>query len=336
MTGTESNCSLVKRNPFIDSLKGVAIILVVLGHVISLYSNEATNPVFRFCYSFHMALFFVISGYLSGGRKDFGTGWLKKRACKLLIPWVLWTFVYFISSHRSIREFLYALVVEPWIWFLPCLWLCECCLSLLWKADRHRVLAFAILYTGICVFGVILGIRMFSNVLIFLVFYLAGYAYRVKGDLVRERVKKTVALTATLLYPLSMTVYTHGLDEAAAFAQTLVQKLGLSSGVGIVKMVIWANSRFIIAMLGVIACSTITKLLLKLTGGGTRHPIRFLLIYLGKNTMPIYLLSGFCTVERFDGLTNTILSLALGLICPCIAAMILRRCPKIYAVILGG
>lgn len=57
------------RNPFIDALKGFAIILVVLGNSVHLYAPDYKETVvFRFCYSFHMALFFVIGGYLCGNK----------------------------------------------------------------------------------------------------------------------------------------------------------------------------------------------------------------------------------------------------------------------------
>lgn len=59
-----------KRDPFIDSLKGAAIILVVMGHVVGaiLVEDQVTqNVLFRICYSFHMPLFMTISGFLTGG-----------------------------------------------------------------------------------------------------------------------------------------------------------------------------------------------------------------------------------------------------------------------------
>lgn len=61
-----------KRIDWLDECKGMTIILVVLGHVISgymnsgLYINEQRilTTIFNIIYSFHMALFFILSGYL--------------------------------------------------------------------------------------------------------------------------------------------------------------------------------------------------------------------------------------------------------------------------------
>lgn len=71
-----------RRSVLIDALRGVAIILVIIGHCISngsgsgYFSNQGyyENIAFKFIYSFHMPLFMIISGYLfkysvGGGQK---------------------------------------------------------------------------------------------------------------------------------------------------------------------------------------------------------------------------------------------------------------------------
>ena len=62
----------MKRNDFIDFIKGVAILLVLVGHAIQYCYGEEyfsqgayfSNPIFKFIYTFHMPLFMVVSGYL--------------------------------------------------------------------------------------------------------------------------------------------------------------------------------------------------------------------------------------------------------------------------------
>lgn len=54
--------SMSERNPYWDIVRGVAILLVILGH--ALFVAKGTNdPVHVFIYSFHMPLFMIISGY---------------------------------------------------------------------------------------------------------------------------------------------------------------------------------------------------------------------------------------------------------------------------------
>lgn len=56
-----------KREEWIDLVRGIAVILVVIGHCIQYMSGPDYdfwhNPVFEFIYSFHMQLFMLISGY---------------------------------------------------------------------------------------------------------------------------------------------------------------------------------------------------------------------------------------------------------------------------------
>ena len=54
----------VERNIIFDAIKAFAIGLVVYGHSIQ-YLSGCTwdNEIFRIIYTFHMPLFFMISGY---------------------------------------------------------------------------------------------------------------------------------------------------------------------------------------------------------------------------------------------------------------------------------
>lgn len=54
-----------KRLDYIDKLRGFAILLVVMGHLYLPYTAQGnSHPVAEMIYSFHMPLFFFISGYL--------------------------------------------------------------------------------------------------------------------------------------------------------------------------------------------------------------------------------------------------------------------------------
>lgn len=66
-----------KRLDWIDNARGIAIILVVMWYVVSSYheaglyeSNTFYNFISHFIYSFHMALFMLISGYLCTLKKS--------------------------------------------------------------------------------------------------------------------------------------------------------------------------------------------------------------------------------------------------------------------------
>lgn len=68
------------RQYWIDYAKCIAILAVVVGHTYSI-----GNPIHAFVYSFHIPLFFVISGYLTKAEKPK----IAKLANRLLLPYIL-------------------------------------------------------------------------------------------------------------------------------------------------------------------------------------------------------------------------------------------------------
>lgn len=63
-----------RRIAWIDIAKAIAIILMVIGH-------ECMNirPIYVIIFSFHMPLFFILSGYTSGAVKDWQKFWMKSK-----------------------------------------------------------------------------------------------------------------------------------------------------------------------------------------------------------------------------------------------------------------
>ncbi len=76
-----------KRIDFIDVAKGIGIILVVLGHL-----NSAEQPIRNFIYSFHMPLFFILSGVFFNEKTEF-KHLLLKSIKTLLIPYLIFVAV---------------------------------------------------------------------------------------------------------------------------------------------------------------------------------------------------------------------------------------------------
>lgn len=144
------------RDQFLDIAKGMAIILVILGHTFqSLSENFDDSLGFRVIYSFHMPLFIFISGMVFSIT-------LKKAALeqnsiqslltlyitriyrsfvRLIIPFTAWTVISYFLNHRNKAEKIWEL--EPlftflikvfrgpdWsLWFLVCVFYCIVVLS---------------------------------------------------------------------------------------------------------------------------------------------------------------------------------------------------------------
>lgn len=79
------------RNYTISILKGIAIILMVIGHA------EAPGLITNFIYTFHMPLFFMAAGYFFS-RKYLSDPWtfIGKRFKGLYIPFLKWGFIFLL------------------------------------------------------------------------------------------------------------------------------------------------------------------------------------------------------------------------------------------------
>ena len=72
------------REIWADNAKAIGIFLMVLGHNVL-----ANDGVFDFIYSFHMPLFFILSGYFSSAKQELFLPYLKKNVKALLVPYVV-------------------------------------------------------------------------------------------------------------------------------------------------------------------------------------------------------------------------------------------------------
>ena len=136
------------RSLTIGAVRGIAIILVVYGHVIqrTMAANNADfflNPAFKIIYTFHMPLFFFISGYLmalSLSRKSIGDTF-KARCKTLLIPFISWGILGIIADH------VFHTTGAGAIWFLFALFISSCLLLCSIQLEKRFTAAiFAVVY----------------------------------------------------------------------------------------------------------------------------------------------------------------------------------------------
>lgn len=108
----------------LDILKGIGIILVVVGHMIG--NQLYIRP---WIYAFHMPLFFMVSGYCFNIAKH--PKWLSfamSRVWSLLVPCALYTVISLVVSPEYICEGKYyelKTLLPGALWFLPILFIVE-------------------------------------------------------------------------------------------------------------------------------------------------------------------------------------------------------------------
>lgn len=158
----------IARITWIDFFKGFGMILVVLGH------SGMPHAIEWWIWSFHMPLFFFISGYLFNAAKVSSIGeFMSKRVRGLLLPYVVFSilnFLLFCLAARYTQSKLEVTSIHDWyqilaygwkglaLWFIPVLFVTELIFYALRNAFvRYFSLLLIVLFS---IVGYILSIRV--------------------------------------------------------------------------------------------------------------------------------------------------------------------------------
>lgn len=149
-----------ERNRSVDTLKGLLILTVVLGHV--LLGSLDENPIRYLIYSFHMPAFFFISGYLLNVDKLRESSYRSiciKYWHRMLKPWGIAWCIYTICNCgndfclKSIIHQIYAPYYH--LWFVPSLFLSILLTSFVFHKIKAEVICIIILFLlGILAFNI--------------------------------------------------------------------------------------------------------------------------------------------------------------------------------------
>ena len=194
-----------KRYDELDLMKGIGIILVYLGHSFN-FPNFKWTKIFLFLgsttYSFHMPLFFFISGLLSNtNKKIILEKFYKGKIKRLLIPYLFINFIDFIprtlfpklvnSEFGGIKEVLfYGTKIS---WFVYTLFIIFIIFPILekyiFKKDRYYLFGlFLIILNYLKIFK---NIEIFSlnKVVIYLLYFYLGYIIK---PFYKEKIKNGI------------------------------------------------------------------------------------------------------------------------------------------------
>lgn len=114
-----------KRESFIDVLRGIGILLVIIGHC------KCPGLILKLIQSFHMPLFFIISGYLFTIKEESYVSYIKRIFKRYIVPYgILGAINYFLylfylyitNSNINLRalahRYLKGLVYSRGTWYL--------------------------------------------------------------------------------------------------------------------------------------------------------------------------------------------------------------------------
>ncbi len=204
-----------EREQWIDVVKGVAILCVILGHAIEKTSVNVNVSVFwnvlhDVIYSFHMPLFFAISGYVYAinGQKKKNSVFIKNKILSLLVPYVIFAilvwcgkyiFSAFVSNQVTFGDLL-ELFMNPisFLWFIYILFFATVITKLLDSLIQNNCIVFLICVAMIIIRLIIqTNVILIHGILLYTGFYYSGVIfYQYKEQLT----KKWVMLLVTIAY----------------------------------------------------------------------------------------------------------------------------------------
>ena len=327
---------MTKRNSLIDILKGIAMLLVIIGHSIQYangkeyFDNELfyDNWFFKIIYTFHMPLFMLISGYLMGfSRKSFLQG-LQNKIKTIVIPTVtfsilfLWNVPFSISFLNPLTTWFY--------WFLWSNLICYILFGFIKKINAKYLLAISFIAMFFIPDSIIISAHKFMYQM-----FLVGY-WTHSNNLMEyiEKHKKHILYICTFLFILLLPFYNRN-----TYIYTTPYCILNDNWERIISIDIF---RIIIAILGcivfVISIGYIQKHLIKETLAS-----RFL-TFVGINSIGFYgfqfllliIIRRFIWPLNLDHVISTSLTFVILLIGCSLATMVCKRLKVLNIIFFGG
>lgn len=205
------------RNQFVDIMRGIAMLLVVLGHTMTGCTKGAEESfLYNIVWTLQMPLFVLISGYVtrySQGISNLTGLWkyVKRRTIAYLLPWAVWSFIvrgiiFGESNFLNIKWLLWHM--DSGYWFLATIWT----ISIIFGVStfvakimaknseiKQQVLILILYVVGMAILscvGFVAGLSFFAIklTLYYMPFYFAGYLYGQYRDRILEKKWRKTAI----------------------------------------------------------------------------------------------------------------------------------------------
>lgn len=268
------------RNDSIDVAKGLGIILVVIGHVMSpvMSGNSILEWLYSVIYTFHMPLFFFVSGYVAKKlvtKPVAKTELLKQRLLRLMVPYCVWAVIYLpmkiimaehvrFSDEYKWYSFFLGNNPDGQLWFLYVLFVIS--IFMIFFVTSKNISAFTILFMIGSILAPLIPFSIgFTSITLTFSLYQVGFFFL--GTLTAVKFdynKVTTNITAFIISAVVLVSYSVVLwlrKEEVWFLQAMV------------------------ALCAIYVCLFVSALIAK-----TKAKAPF--IYLGKKSMEIYLIHG--------------------------------------------
>lgn len=188
------------RNEFVDSMRGVAMLLVILGHTMTGCTVDSQSSfLFNVVWSLQMPLFILISGYVTKYSNPICNAsqlinYVKRRTIAYMLPFCVWSFLirgilFAQYDYLNIKYLLWHM--DSGYWFLTTIWTISMIFGLAgYVAERlgngsfikKQIVLLVVYLAGmfvLTVVGLAAGLAFFAIklTLYYMPFYYAGYLF---------------------------------------------------------------------------------------------------------------------------------------------------------------
>ena len=197
------------RNQFVDIMRGIAMLLVVLGHTMTGCTVDSQQSfLFNIIWSLQMPLFILISGYVTKYSRPISDSkglwkYVKRRTIAYILPWIIWSFavrgiIFGQDGFLDVRNIFWNM--DSGYWFLATIWT----ISMIFGAAsfiaerlskknalKKQVVLLVCYLAGMALLvriGGLLGLSFFAIklTLYYMPFYYAGFLYGQFDDKIME------------------------------------------------------------------------------------------------------------------------------------------------------
>ena len=198
---------MTKRINYIDRMKGMAILVVVLAHVFLFSLDMGNSLVFRFCASFEMPLFMFVSGFVAyinpqmGGRKKLTKRFVSYICPAFMLSYILALYGFVVLGNRDVN------VIDTLtggLWYLKALAFFVCLQAVLMKCKKIWIELVVIAFAE-CAFligwktcPILHQLLCLEHCFFFYPFFMMGYYFR-RFNLVEMLKAKNWIFTISLI-----------------------------------------------------------------------------------------------------------------------------------------
>lgn len=197
------------RNQFVDIMRGIAMLLVVLGHTMTGCTVDSQKSfLFNIIWSLQMPLFILISGFVTKYSRPISDGkglwkYVKRRTVAYMLPWAVWSFlvrgiIFGEDGFLNVKHLLWNM--DSGYWFLATIWTISMIFGIASfiaeRVSKENLLKKQIVLLGFYLVGMvllvgigaILGLSFFAIklTLYYMPFYYAGFLYGQFDDRMKE------------------------------------------------------------------------------------------------------------------------------------------------------